>query len=470
VPHGGGIGGKKCYILPSEQPLVGPAATLGVPLAIPPKIRCITAFPPYDPVPNIRCVMNTLPYSGSGARLFRKMALLRNNVSPPTDSDGTTTFHNLTFVASNTHAQIPLYNCEGEFTLDPTSRPAAQPLLLSTPVASIQMTTTTGDPLPSEVVEGESFSTSVLLTDVGGKPVEGHVVVAMVMEEAGGMRYSSERLSASSASEGDDGCVLCQLPGLHSKKLTGTVFSLRSNANGVAVFSGLRFSTLGPAGSYRIAFFHGGLPRLDPKNVIVVKSRVASLSLISGSTMTDYTALINATSGADGSLFELPAILITDAKGNGIQGKSLRITCVQEGDNADGHVVLSYSVDDGVESISNEGSGVYEILSLRFLVAKTGTYTLLFDVEGLEGAATSSLLKNVNVVNGDPDTNDPKQSPCAHIRTGMHGHPSVDDFHTLPTIAITSNQRAFNIPATTPIVVNSHGSPVVSLWSKNIFF
>jgi hypothetical protein len=39
----------------------------------------------------------------------------------------------------------------------------------------------------------------------------------------------------------------------------------------------------------------------------------------------------------------------------------------------------------------------------------------------------------------------------------------VDDVHSLPTIAINSNERAFNIPATTPVVVNSHGSPVANV-------
>ena len=250
---------------------------------------------------------------------------------------------------------------------------------------------------------------------------------------------------------------------MRSKTLTGTVFSNPSGAEGVAYFPALAFASVGPAGRYRIAFLHAGL-RADPADAILVLPRVATVSLVFGSggrEAVKYTALINETTGADGSLLNLPAVVVSDAAGAGVPGKSVRVLCVREGDNADGHVVLSYRLGGGdggdgggsTSSSDEGGGGVYEFLSLRFLVARSGTYTLRIDVDGVQADTT---ISGVEVVNADPDTSD---QPCAHIKSGMHGtKDNPDDVHSFPSITLTSNDPSFKL-ATTPIAVNSHGSP-----------
>jgi hypothetical protein len=221
----------------------------------------------------------------------QNLGLLENAVSAESDSNGTAIFTNLKLIGATSPYVYLAFYCQGTvlgyrdvdeewFNLRNTrlSTPKLgfffKPTYVITLVDSISIVrdvlppgdsvvaVTEGDPLP--------IQPQVRVVDVGGKPLAGKIVFALLFEADG---YELPRFyEPSRAYESGH---------LERRKQVVHAVSNATDANGLASFANLGFSVRGKSGNYRLKFVCDGVHTGAPTGIISVRASVARVQFIS---------------------------------------------------------------------------------------------------------------------------------------------------------------------------------------------
>jgi len=261
-----------------------------------------------------------------------KYAYFNNSISPPTDSEGKTTFKDLTVLGYTSQYGTYLhFSVDGIVTmpyiedLKINKRLAApphmyHPLILKTQVARVVVVVKP----PSIVVEGEPFADQpvIRILDQFNNPLSGKMVFAIKVGSRRQIFPANYAMKTVGSAKKD---LIYPIPGEYKDDFMNPMHShefvpILTNSSGYVNFTNLSFSLNGIAGKnvealQTIAFVCDGVEseRFD----IWVDSKVASLSFLEAP-----PTIVNINMASETHL--MLSILITGANGKGIRGKTPR--------------------------------------------------------------------------------------------------------------------------------------------------